>query len=201
MILVLDLSFRPGSLSAEEFVGPVDRIARREGKATLIRHYTDIAPRDLASVDAAILCGTALADFGYLGRLERFAWLPSFPRPVLGICAGMQVITRVFGGEVTPEVRIGMAWHEVIARDPLLAGKGRFEAYELHTLSVVPPASFRTLAASASGPAIIRHRERPVYGVMFHPEVRNEWLIQRFLSLIRPGPGNEHEALEGERAR
>jgi GMP synthase-like glutamine amidotransferase len=200
MILLLDLSCRPGSLSADEFVGPVERIACRSGCTTRIGHYTEIVPRDLPSVDGTILCGTALADSGYLDRLDRFAWLPSFSRPVLGICAGMQVIARIFGGEVRPDVRIGMAQQEVAESDPLLAGKDRFEAYELHTLSVIPPASFRTLAASPKGPALIRHRERRVYGVMFHPEVRNEWLIERFLAFCSPGTGNEHEPDEGEQA-
>jgi GMP synthase (glutamine-hydrolysing) len=122
--------------------------------------------------------------------MERFAWLPGFPGPVLGICAGMQVIAGIYGGAVREEVGIGMAEQEVVAPDPLLAGRERFLAYELHSLSVVPPASFRVLAVSPSGVRVIRHRERPVYGVMFHPEVRNEWLIRRFLSLCQPPEGS-----------
>jgi GMP synthase (glutamine-hydrolysing) len=82
-----------------------------------------------------------------------------------------------------------MAEQEAVAPDPLLTGKDRFEAYELHRLSVAPPPSFRILATRVSGARIIRHRERPVYGMMFHPEVRNEWLIRRFLALCRPAGG------------
>lgn len=195
MILVPDLSYRPGSLSADEFVAPVERIVRQEGFVTRIRHYRDIVSGDPAAADGAILCGTALKDVGYLERLDRFAWLPSFPRPVLGICAGMQVIARVHGGDVRPDVSIGMARQEVIAPDTLFAGRDRFDAYELHGLSVVPPASFRVLAVSPSGVRAIRHREKPVYGVMFHPEVRNEWLIRRFLSLC--GSRHDRRADEG----
>jgi GMP synthase (glutamine-hydrolysing) len=187
MILIVDLSYRPGSLSLDEFVAPVERIVRNEGVPARIRHYTDLSQQDIASADGVILCGTALKDSGYLEGMEKFAWLPSFPCPVLGICAGMQVLVRAYGGEVHPEISIGMAGQQVIAPDPLLAGKDRFPAYELHSLSVAPPTSFRVLAVSPSGVQIIRHRERPFYGVMFHPEVRNEWLIWRFLSLCRPG--------------
>ena len=186
MILILDLSYRPDSLSMDEFVVPVERIVREDGYSTRIRHYTDPVQEDLASTDGAILCGTALKDFGYLNRRERFTWLRSFPRPVLGICAGMQVLARVYGGDVHPATGIGMAEQQVVTSDPLLAGKDRFPAYELHSLSVAPPASFTVLATSVSGAQVIRHRERPVYGVMFHPEVRNEWLIRRFLSLSLP---------------
>jgi len=186
MILVVDLSYRPGSLSLDEFVAPVERIVRKEGHPARIRHYTGLSQPDIASADGAILCGTAMKDFGYLEGLERFAWLHSFSRPVLGICAGMQVLVRVYGGDVHPATGIGMAEQQVVAPDPLLEGKDRFPAFELHCLSVSPPPSFTVLAVSPSGVQAIRHREHPVYGVMFHPEVRNEWLIRRFLSLCRP---------------
>jgi GMP synthase-like glutamine amidotransferase len=187
MILVVDLSYRPGSLSADEFVAPVERIVRAEGHPVSTRHYTEITNEDIASARGVILCGTALADCGYLGRMELFSWLPSFPRPVLGICAGMQVVARLFGGGVSPGVSIGMASQEVVSADPLLAGRDRFGAYELHGLSVGPPPSFRVLATSPSGVTVMRHPERPVYGVVFHPEVRNEWLVRRFLALCAPG--------------
>ena len=190
MILLADLSFRPGSLSADEFVAPVERIVRGEGFPATARHYTEMIREDLAAADGAILCGTALRDCGYLDRMDLFAWLSPFPRPVLGICAGMQVIAQIFGGTVTPGVAIGMAGQMVTAPDPVLGGAGdRFEAYELHGLAVVPPASFRVLATSPSGIQAIRHPDRPLYGVMFHPEVRNEWLIRRFLDLCQAAPG------------
>jgi GMP synthase-like glutamine amidotransferase len=191
MILVVDLSYRPGSLSLDEFVAPVERLVRKEEVPIRIRHYTGLSQPDIRSADGVILCGTALKDFGYLEALGRFSWLPSFPSPVLGICAGMQVLVRVYGGDVHLAPGIGMAEQQVVTPDPLLAGKDRFPAYELHSLSVTPPPSFLVLARSLSGAQIIRHRDRPVYGVMFHPEVRNEWLIRRFLSLcLRKGCSN-----------
>jgi GMP synthase-like glutamine amidotransferase len=196
MILVMDLAYRPGSLSADEFVSPVERIVHREGYHPLARHYGEITGEELESSGGVILCGTALADCGYLDRPDLFAWLPAFPRPVLGICAGMQVIARLFGGDVSPGVGIGMTGQEVVAPDPLLAGRDRFEAYELHSLAVVPPPSFRVLATSPSGIQVIRHPDRPVYGVMFHPEVRNEWLIRGFLALCRPAGGRTDALLE-----
>jgi len=198
VILVVDLSYRPGSLSTAEFVLPVERAVRDSGEATRILHYTEVAPGDLAPASGAILCGTAIADFGYLGGLGKFSWVPGFPRPILGICAGMEVLVRICGGDLIPGTRIGMAAQEVTDPDPLFSGRGRFEAYELHSLAVRLPPSFRALAVSPSGISAARHRERPVYGVMFHPEVRNEWLIRRFVALCGPETGGRGDALMGD---
>ena len=197
MILILDLSYRPGSLSADEFVAPVARLVQEEGHTSRIRHYTDPDLSAVPAADGAILCGTALKDSWYLDAIEAFAWLPSFPRPVLGICAGMQVIAKIFGGEILPGTGIGMAGQVVVAPDPLFASRARFDAYELHGLSVLPPPSFRVLVISPSGVEAIRHPDRPVYGVMFHPEVRNEWLIRRFLALCGTG-GRDTDDLIGK---
>jgi GMP synthase (glutamine-hydrolysing) len=44
------------------------------------------------------------------------------------------------------------------------------------------------LAASEGRVQAIRHRSFPLYGLLFHPEVRNEWLIERFLGLVDQRP-------------
>jgi GMP synthase (glutamine-hydrolysing) len=50
-------------------------------------------------------------------------------------------------------------------------------------MSIPPDSEFTVTARSASGVQAIRHRERPVWGVSFHPEVRNEWVVEAFLEL------------------
>jgi len=69
------------------------------------------------------------------------------------------------------------------ADDPLFDGKETFEGYALHRNSVRPPGTFRVLAVSDGGIQAMRHPGRPLYGVMFHPEVRNEWVVERFLRI------------------
>jgi GMP synthase (glutamine-hydrolysing) len=60
-----------------------------------------------------------------------------------------------------------------------------FSAYELHTLACTDPGFLEVLAVSDRCIQVVKHPTRPVYGVMFHPEVRNEWVVKRFLSLTR----------------
>jgi len=185
MILCLDLSYRPGSLALEEFAYPIAAIVRKAGEDAKIVHYTKLGAGLPPGTDAVILCGTAIRDTGYLGRLELFCWLPEAPVPVLGICAGMQVISTVHGGETEAGCEIGMTEIEVIRPDPLFVEKDRFQAYEIHTLACMPPPGFVTLAVSGTCVQAIRHPKKAVYGVMFHPEVRNEWLVERFLRMGR----------------
>ena len=96
--------------------------------------------------------------------------------PVLGICYGMNILNRAFGGEVARAARkeYGPADIRIVRMDPLLSLGGRSTRVwmshgdQMATL----PAELETLAASDNSPhAAFRHRERAVYGLQFHPEV------------------------------
>jgi GMP synthase-like glutamine amidotransferase len=78
---------------------------------------------------------------------------------------------------------IGMTGIRVIRDDSLLQGIREFPAYSLHRHIVIPPPSFEVLAVSDTCLQVIRHIDHPFYGVLFHPEVRNEWVVRRFLTL------------------
>jgi GMP synthase (glutamine-hydrolysing) len=96
--------------------------------------------------------------------------------PVLGLCYGHQLMSRLLGGSVDKgDTReYGIAFVELGADDPLFAGLGRREqVWMSHGDSV------RTLAQGfvvlGSTPdcanAAVRHRQLPLYGLQFHPEV------------------------------
>lgn len=185
MILVVDLSCRDGSLSRDEFVAPVERLLCRNGVAFTTRHYTAVGAPEIESADAAILCGTALMDTGYMEHPELFRWLLSFERQVLGISSGMLALAAAFGGSTEPCREIGMTDVNVLAPDPLFFGREVFSAYAVHDYAVrVPGGEFVALAASDRCVQAIRHRSLPLYGLLFHPEVRNEWIVERFCELV-----------------
>jgi GMP synthase (glutamine-hydrolysing) len=96
--------------------------------------------------------------------------------PVLGVCYGMNVLARAFGGEVVRATRkeFGPADIRILRVDPLLAVGGRStRVWMSHGDQVATlPTDLETLAASDNSPyAAFRHPERPIYGVQFHPEV------------------------------
>jgi GMP synthase-like glutamine amidotransferase len=184
MILLLDLCDQERPLSRDEFVLPIAHIVQNTNKPYTIRHYEDLPFQDSEKISCIILCGNALKDNRFLRNMGEFLWLREGLIPILGICAGMQVISKVWGGEIEKGAEIGMTTVRAIEKDPLLEGKEEFTAYELHNFSPLPPDSFQVLAISSQYPQMIRHQSLPIYGVLFHPEVRNEWVVERFLHLF-----------------
>jgi GMP synthase (glutamine-hydrolysing) len=96
--------------------------------------------------------------------------------PVLGICYGMQAITRALGGRVAPAIarEYGPAEIETLQPNPLLP-PGRQPVWMSHgdRLEQLPP-GFTSLARSDNAPiAAMGDIERGIYGVQFHPEVRH----------------------------
>ncbi len=97
--------------------------------------------------------------------------------PILGICYGQQLMTRLLGGEVSPggnEREYGRQTARVLAPDVLLAGcPAEMQVWMSHGDRVtVPPAGFSILARTEHSPvAAMADPARRLYGVQFHPEV------------------------------
>ncbi len=98
--------------------------------------------------------------------------------PVLGICYGMQLMTHLLGGRVERSVKreYGPAELEITRNEDLFYGLkkgGRYRVWMSHGDRVETPApGFYTLAKSEHSPyAALRHEEKPLFGVQFHPEV------------------------------
>jgi GMP synthase (glutamine-hydrolysing) len=96
--------------------------------------------------------------------------------PVLGICYGMQLMAHLLGGNVqgASHREFGRARIEVTSPDGLFAGLApSLEVWMSHGDRVEDPGTgFEPIAQNASTPfAAVRHAERRLYGVQFHPEV------------------------------
>jgi len=183
MILLVDPGFRAGSLSMDEFVLPVGRIVEGSERDWRCQHYADMETEIPVGTEGVIICGTALKDNGFLAAIDRFDWLKKAGVPVLGICAGMQVLCLVFGGTVREGCEIGMTEVHVTVPHPILPPPPSFQAYELHSFSCEPPAGWETLAVSAACVQATRDPHHPRFGVMFHPEVRNDRVVEAFLEM------------------
>jgi GMP synthase (glutamine-hydrolysing) len=112
--------------------------------------------------------------------------------PVLGICYGMQLIAQLAGGNATPATEREYGRAEVQVKD----NKGLFAGFEPNANVIVwashgdridaPPPHFRLTATSANAPvAGMQHESKPIYGLLFHPEVahtpRGAEILHNFL--------------------
>ena len=102
MILVIKVNKM--KLHDEEFVRPVTDLLEN----FKVVDYRKVKKEDLDKCDKVIICGTALKDNDYLENLDKFSWLKEFKKPVLGICAGMQIIGLILGKELIKNKRIGV---------------------------------------------------------------------------------------------
>lgn len=182
-ILLADLCYERNSLSQYEFVYPIRDTLERSGFDCQICHYAEIGEDVLAKHDKIILCGTALLDNAYMEQLDAFYWLKEMKKPILGICAGMQVISMIFGGWIVPCPAIGLKTIDITGSSQLLGEPGQIEGYHLHNYAASMPEGFICLAGEPSAPEAFQHGTLPIYGILFHPEVRNRWILERFAKL------------------
>jgi GMP synthase-like glutamine amidotransferase len=175
----VDMNFKKASLGFPEFVQPILSAIGELDECT-VRHYEDIERFDVSKCEAVILSGTPLKDNTTLNQLDKFEWVKTSNKPVLGICAGFQTLGLVFGARLKRCLGIGMT--EITAlQSNILFSSTSFRAYTLHNYSIEPTDAFDTIAQSNQCVQAFKHKERDVYGVLFHPEVRNPDILRRFV--------------------
>lgn len=168
MILLID--------NYDSFVHNLARYFRELGRETAVVRNDAISPEEAASggYEAIVLSPGPCtpAETGICLPLLRE--LPQH-RAVLGICLGHQTIAAAYGGRIErvapvhgrpSRVRHNGQGLFLGIPDPFLAGR-------YHSLAVaqpLPPA-LRIDAVTDDGVVMaLSHRERPIFGVQFHPE-------------------------------
>jgi GMP synthase (glutamine-hydrolysing) len=151
------------------------RLARASERPVEVVPYLEA--RDLSHAHAIVLSGSsapwAAHDPAALDRLGEV--VRASGRPVLGICAGMQLLGRFAGGSVdhAAEPEIGELEVEVVERDGLLRDIGeRPRVFQYHTDELIGlPGGFRLLATTGRCRVqAIASEERGWWGTQFHPE-------------------------------
>lgn len=166
-------------------------------KRWISMHFKDVTLEKLEEMapDFIVLSPQGTPWCRYTGKtgiaLQNFLWmLPTIAEdlniPILGICGGHQALALAFGGRVGPiragyldcmpynkERQWGVIKLTLMNPDPIFMGlEGDVNMVESHydEVKVLPP-GFVLLASDKLSPnQIIRHPNRPVYGIQGHPE-------------------------------
>lgn len=109
--------------------------------------------------------------------------------PILGICYGAQLITHILGGKVEKSKKreFGLTYIEILQTNKLFKGLRKNKKYKVwmsHSDRIEKlPENFYTLAKTENSPfAAIACKNKPLYGVQFHPEVIHTEIGKKILS-------------------
>jgi GMP synthase (glutamine-hydrolysing) len=167
-VLVLDFGSQYAQLIAR-------RVRQQNVYCEIVRH--DIAAgrvRELAPRGLILSGGPASVYEPGAPRCDPEIFLLGLP--VLGLCCGMQLAAQALGGKVenAPAREYGRARCRITQPHQLLAGlPDQIDVWMSHGDQVAKVSDdFLPLAATETCPiAAVQHRQLPIYGLQFHPEV------------------------------
>ncbi len=176
MILIVNVCHDP--LHHHEFVKPIEDILDKAEIAYITKHYTEVKENLIRPAKKIIICGTSLKDNRFVKNIAFFSWMKGTDKPLLGICAGMQIMGLLSGGKLKKKTEIGFYDEEFV---PFLGIEGNQQVYHLHNhyIDFSKLKEFEVLSKGKLSQAV-KHKEKPQYGVLFHPEVRQKQMIVEF---------------------
>jgi GMP synthase (glutamine-hydrolysing) A subunit len=174
------------------------RLEKTAGEPVEVAHYEEVDAEPLARASAVVLSGSSApwstrdpAELDRLGEAVRASG-----RPVLGICAGMQLQALFAGGAIGPSrtPEHGFFPIEIHDRSDLLRGlPSELVVFQDHDDEITSlPEGFRVLASSTECRVqAIADPERRWWGTQFHPEESSaehpagERVLRTFFELAR----------------
>ena len=148
--------------------------------------YSEIVPHDISPEEVKALNGKFNVKGLILSGGPSSVYEPNAPKlnpriletnlPILGLCYGHQILAQLSNGKVEPAAckEYGIAYVTIDKPVGVLEGLSEKEkVWMSHGDTVYSlPQEFESLAHTENCPvAAFRHKEKPIYGLQWHPEV------------------------------
>jgi anthranilate/para-aminobenzoate synthase component II len=114
--------------------------------------------------------------------------------PIFGICEGFQVIGAAYNSnfQILKSYRKGINKIRILVEDRIFQGLKKLElrVFEYHHIAISKQSDeLVSLAVSEDGIEIMKHKNKLIYGVQFHPEELQDGnnghsILKNFLSMI-----------------
>ena len=129
---------------------------------------------DLMSFDVVVVMGAPFAAYDDEGignwlrpEIEKLREVHNAGIPILGICFGGQVMSRVLGGTVSRSPRAELGWYEIDSNDEDLISNGPWFQYHWDRFTI-PPGATEIASNDLCPQAFVYGR---TLGLQFHPEI------------------------------
>ena len=157
-----------------------------DGKSPLIRN-----PAHVILTGVPLSANYSLSDRSVQKVIEKnFGWLRDCQCPVLGVCYGLQILTHIFGGEVSQlpmlvkDDCLQLSWN-MSSNSSLFPAKGRLVVFAEHRDYVSKiPNGFDLISKIDQVPYIVVNPHKRMIGMQFVPEQSDrasQELLRRFL--------------------
>lgn len=140
-------------------------------------YYLREAPKQTPEITGVLMTGGDIYAYRSEESESNYYVLKKFDVPMLGLCLGNQIMALAHGGEIEkmPKRQEKVDTVKILDKeDPIFAGidgdvvllkKGHKRRVK------TTPVDFKVIATSAMNPVeIIRHKDKPIYGIQGHPE-------------------------------
>ena len=145
-----------------------------ESKTTIIG-YSEIDKHSVSDTDIVVLSGGHGNPVLWHSKeyAQEIQLVQSHSGPVIGICLGFQLLVHVFGAHfhLLEKRRKGLYKIKTTVNSDILPINAEYTVYENHNWSAQKVSSpLISLATSEDGVEIVKHIDRPIYALQFHPE-------------------------------
>ena len=153
-------------------------------------------PNNLSNYGAVVISGSPGSVNEENAASVHPEFFSKFDRPVLGICYGLQLMNKIFGGTVDTKANREDGQFEMeIQKNVLFEGaedessSNSLTALLTHGDSITKVSdNFNIIAKAGDIVTAVQHKSKPIFGVQFHPEVeltpKGKTIFKNFVTKI-----------------